>query len=93
VVKQKQCFISFPNAFTPNNDGRNDRFKIITAFHLSEYLLIVYNRWGQKIFETKDPVMGWDGTVNGRLQAAGTFIWSCSYKRAGISSVTKGSVT
>jgi gliding motility-associated-like protein len=44
--------IIIPNIFTPNNDGVNDEFKIIGLNSCSEYELIIYNRWGQKVFET-----------------------------------------
>ncbi len=70
--------IFFPTAFTPNNDQKNDLFKGI-AYNLPEtYYLAVYNRLGQKVFETKSLLKGWDGTVNGVAQH-GTFIWVSQY--------------
>jgi gliding motility-associated-like protein len=56
--------IYLPTAFTPNGDGQNDIWQLRSTF-LDELLsveLIVYNRWGQKVFETRNPRIGWDGT-------------------------------
>lgn len=93
TVAQKPCAIVFPTAFTPNGDGRNDYFKVLTGYLFEEYKLVIYNRWGQVIFETADPKKGWDGTYNGRMQPSGdNFIWSCRFKRAGVISNMNGYV-
>ncbi|MEM6378566.1 MAG: gliding motility-associated C-terminal domain-containing protein, partial [Bacteroidota bacterium] len=51
--------------FTPNNDGNNDvlfvRSNIIDTMHF-----IIYNRWGQEVFDSRDINIGWDGTFRGR---------------------------
>ncbi|MFK7932985.1 MAG: PKD domain-containing protein [Saprospiraceae bacterium] len=68
TVLNPQCefpFIFVPNAFTPNNDGENDDFRVYGSF-IEEMNLIVFNRWGQKVFETNDQQIGWDGTFNGK---------------------------
>lgn len=67
--------IFIPNAFTPNGDGRNDEFKPGFPFLPSDFTLLVYNRNGFKIFESKDPLKGWDGTVNGKKAPEGTYIF------------------
>jgi len=54
-----------PNAFTPNADNRNDVFKPILSFTPSQYLLTIQNHWGNLLFESVDPLKGWDGTING----------------------------
>jgi gliding motility-associated-like protein len=57
-----------PNTFTPNGDGVNDIFKVSTFRPCSLYSLIVYNRWGQKIYEVDDVIdTNWDGTYEGNL--------------------------
>jgi gliding motility-associated-like protein len=54
--------INFPNVFTPNNDGVNDEFRITGFSECSSYYLSIFNRWGQKIFETNTPEKTfWDG--------------------------------
>lgn len=71
--------IFFPNSFTPNNDGKNDFFKPSVSRPLGYYHFGIYNRYGQKVFETSNPQKGWDGTINGARQNTGSFIWQCSY--------------
>jgi gliding motility-associated-like protein len=84
-VKHKTCpaFIYFPNAFTPNNDRVNDTYKPVTSGKFTKYRFIVYNRWGQKVFETNDPSRAWDGTIGGLPQDSNAFVWYCSYQFAG----------
>jgi gliding motility-associated-like protein len=74
VVTAECSSIYMPSAFTPNGDGLNDVF---TAFgmDLKEYQLIIYNRWGEKIFQTKDINLGWDGTYKGTASPLGLYIW------------------
>lgn len=90
IIKTKHCTPYFPNAFTPNRDGKNDQFKVLNAYNLEQYELVIYNRWGQKIFETKNPLIGWDGVFNGRLQNGGVYVWYSGFKRNGIEMNLKG---
>ena len=53
-----------PNAFTPNNDGVNDKFLPISE-GIIDYKLQIFNRWGELIFETQDPNQAWDGKYKG----------------------------
>ncbi len=90
IIKAEEfCDIYFPNAFTPNNDGLNDLFKIVKPANLTEYHLSVYNRWGQKVFETFDYSKGWNGQFNGQLQSSQTFIWHCELKKQGNATAIK----
>jgi gliding motility-associated-like protein len=81
-VETKKCpfGIYFPNAFTPNKDGLNDIFKPVMIGRPTVYKLIIYNRWGQQIFETTDPGKGWNGMIKNGEQESGTYIWTCSYQ-------------
>ena len=64
-----------PNAFSPNNDGKNDLLKpIAVGIQQIEYFQ-VYNRWGQLMFSTES-TQGWDGTVAGKLQSSGAYVWT-----------------
>lgn len=56
--------VYIPNAFTPNNDGINDVFKPVSE-DVRYYTLTVWNRWGQKVFESTDINEFWDGSYNG----------------------------
>jgi gliding motility-associated-like protein len=81
-VTSKVCLreIRFPNAFTPNHDGRNDIFKPTIIGRLENFEMIIYNRWGQIVFRTTSPATGWNGSVNGLEQTTGTYIWLSRYK-------------
>lgn len=57
--------IFIPNAFTPNNDGLNDCFKVITKGKYAYYKFMIYNRWGMPVFESDNPEDCWDGTTFG----------------------------
>jgi len=85
----------FPSGFTPNHDGTNDIFKILNAYNLIYYRCIIFNRWGQKIFESGNPQKGWDGMLNGVPADVGTYAWICNYTRVGNTDIThlKGTVT
>jgi gliding motility-associated-like protein len=79
-IKYSNLF--FPNAFSPDSPvSLNREFKILGPVSaLDEYHLLIYNRWGQKLFETNDPGEGWNGTYNGQEVPAGTYIWKAVYK-------------
>ena len=70
-LKDCEALLVFPNAFSPNHDGLNDVFRLKYPGHAADYNLQIFNRQGQKIFETSDPSAGWDGT----------FQWSATARR------------
>jgi hypothetical protein len=74
------CEISMPDAFTPNGDGRNDVFRIVSEGFQQVHSFIVFNRWGQRIFETSAQNVGWDGTFKGTKQDPGTYSYYIKYK-------------
>ncbi len=68
--------IKVPNAFTPNGDGLNDTFRpVVNAELVRQFSMCIYNRWGQRIFETTNPAEGW----NGKDAPAGVYSWVISY--------------
>jgi gliding motility-associated-like protein len=99
VVLSNLCaepYVLIPTGFTPNNDGVNDEFKLsgLTLNPLNECYIVVYNRWGQKVFETNNVTKGWDGTFNGLLQDAGAYAYVVKITcRGGMSLEEKGNVT
>jgi gliding motility-associated-like protein len=70
--------IYMPNAFTPNGDGLNDVFRPVTD-EIVDIHLMIYNRWGELIFETRDSERGWDGTFKGRKCEPGTYTYILTY--------------
>lgn len=94
TITVSEAALEFPNAFTPNGDGVNDVF--CPAFRsLKSYELTIYNRWGHRVFTSSDPSDGWDGKVNGRDAAAGTyyFIAKAEGFERGVEFYKKGSIT
>jgi gliding motility-associated-like protein len=83
-VATKDCpyGIYFPNAFTPNN-GHNEVFRPVVIGYPIVYHFGIYNRWGQRIFDTTDPNKGWDGRIGGHDMDTGTYIWICTYQFPG----------
>ena len=67
--------IVVPNAFTPNGDGLNDKFQLIPFDNYKVVKLIIYDRWGNLIFNTTDAYKGWDGTYNGLLEPVGAYVY------------------
>ena len=65
--------LTFPNAFSPNGDQRNDVFMAKEYQSLVEFHAYIFNRWGQKLFEWTDPSEGWDGTHNGTPVKEGVY--------------------
>jgi gliding motility-associated-like protein len=79
VKKLHSCVIAVPNAFTPNGDGINDYLYPLNGFKADNLMFRVYNRYGQLIFETTDWTRRWDGTLGGKPQGPGTFVWTLQY--------------
>ncbi|HEX2922005.1 MAG TPA: gliding motility-associated C-terminal domain-containing protein [Bacteroidales bacterium] len=72
--------ITVPTLFTPNNDGLNDLFSPVFSFTPSEYLLIVSDRQGKVIFESRDSFEKWDGASVGRKLNEGVYLWKLKVK-------------
>jgi gliding motility-associated-like protein len=77
VKVEGEYSMMFPNAFSPNKNGINDVFRPVgVGINLTlEYQLTIYNRWGEKVFETLDPLHGWDGTYGGRQPMEGVYVY------------------
>lgn len=74
-VKFAPINIYVPKVFTPNNDGTNDVLKPILVGISVFHYFSVYNRWGNLIYTTEDPNLGWDGTFKGVAQPVETYLW------------------
>ena len=86
--------IYMPTGFTPNRDGKNDKFKPFTVGITNLNYFRVYNRWGQLIFSTAKLNDGWDGRITGTDQPSGTYVWMVQgVARDGRVITKKGTVT
>lgn len=80
IVKEgcePQLFV--PEVFTPNGDGKNDRFELPNEF-ITDFDLKIYNRWGEIIFESFQADRLWDGTYKGKMMAPMLYAFVVSYK-------------
>lgn len=77
------CPIQVPNAFTPNGDQANDLFRPVRAeCSFVDYHFRVYNRWGQLVFETRQPFEGWNGDMpDGQVAPSDVYVWRLTYRR------------
>ena len=85
VIVYEDDIFYVPNTFTPNYDGTNEFFKpVITAgFDRSTYRLLIFNRWGEVVFESCDPDVGWDGSYGvGQYYPVqdGTYTWKITLR-------------
>ncbi len=88
--------VKIPNVITPNGDGMNDRFEPNDGWSgINQHDMIVFNRWGEKVWESSDFTSGWDGKQNGKYVAEGSYFWVLEvfYGTDNVKKVYKGSLT
>jgi gliding motility-associated-like protein len=71
--------VYIPNTFTPNDDENNQTFSV-TAYNIQWFELIIYNRWGEELYQMTSTSDFWDGTYKGYKCQDGTYIWKLTYK-------------
>lgn len=72
MIKEPNVF--YPNAFTPNGDDLNDSFHVKGQF-IAVFEMKVFNRWGELMFTSDDPAVGWDGSFRGNSMPEGTYVF------------------
>lgn len=78
-VEHCNCRPFIPNAFSPNNDAMNDRFMISVDCEVQQFSMSIYNRYGQRVFQSGKPQTGWDGTFGNKPCDAGTYYYYIHY--------------
>jgi len=68
-----------PNAFSPNGDGVNDEF-LISGFNITDISMDIFNRWGEKLFSSKDITQGWKGTFKSQPCEVAVYVYKITYK-------------
>lgn len=85
--------IDVPTAFSPNGDGNND-ILYVKGVGIEAMTFTIYNRYGQKVFESDNQLIGWDGTFRNRPENSGVFTWMLEYHLInGTTGVLKGNTT
>lgn len=79
MVIKPISIVQVPNAFTPNNDGKNDLFRVLGTELVTRFNLRIFDRYGQLVFETNDKGQGWDGKRKGTDLPTGGFVYILTY--------------
>ncbi|MCX6230685.1 MAG: SBBP repeat-containing protein [Bacteroidetes bacterium] len=79
ITNDCEIILQLPNIITPNGDGINDIFMPIISKHIKKMQTVIYNRWGNLLYETDNLNIDWDGTFNGKYVADGVYYWIVSY--------------
>ena len=83
TIKVNDVIIYYvPNTFTPDWDGTNEVFKPVFSrgFDPYDYTLLIFNRWGEILFESHNVDIGWDGIYDGKLVQDDTYTWKIEFK-------------
>lgn len=83
IYVKDELLVFIPNSFTPDGDEFNQSFQPIftSGFDPFNFHMMVYNRWGEVLFESYDASKGWDGTYHGELVPQGTYTWKIQFQR------------
>jgi gliding motility-associated-like protein len=95
-VTIKQCFqpLVLVNVFSPNGDGQNDFWIAKQTYSYEEFSMVIYNRWGQLVYESIDPFFAWNGNdLNGNALPDGTYFYVARLKDLENTDEQKGTVT
>jgi gliding motility-associated-like protein len=80
VFTDRKQEAALPTGFSPNGDGNNDVFGILGSGKYSRNFEIrIWNRWGQEVFRSTDPTMGWDGNFNGAQAQTGVYAYHITF--------------
>ena len=82
VFISPELLIWIPNAFTPNNDLKNDIFLPVFSdpTYVTSYSMMIFDRWGNLVFSTEDPLLGWDGRTKSARAEVDTYVFRISVK-------------
>lgn len=78
----EDLFYFIPNSFTPDGDEFNQTFQpvFVMGFDPYDFQLTIFNKWGEVIWESFDASAAWDGTYNGKIVPAGSYVWRLEFK-------------
>ncbi|NBX51320.1 hypothetical protein EBT25_15690, partial [bacterium] len=82
VLIPEELIYYVPNTFTPNGDANNNTFQPVftSGYDPQDYTFLIFNRWGDLIFESHNASIGWDGTYSGNFVGNDTYTWKLEFK-------------
>lgn len=92
--REKDKAVALPTGFSPNGDGKNDEFIPMGAQFIRNMTFTIWNRWGQEVYSSTDPMKGWDGNFKGTPAQTGVYAYMLKYTNSVNEEVIlKGNVT
>lgn len=82
LVRDCNCTFFLPNSFTANEDALNDSFRPAYQCDIRDYKLYIFNRWGEQVFFSDNPLKGWDGSYGSNNAPLGAYVYMMSYQPA-----------
>jgi gliding motility-associated-like protein len=79
IFECEVCDVYVPNAFSPNDDGINDYLQAYSDCPLTDFRMMVFDRWGGMIFESDSADKGWAGNYRGEPAGEGYYVWFMSF--------------
>ena len=93
VVRELEPYLYIPNVFSPNGDGINDNFDIVSQ-SLNNFSVLIFDRWGLNCYESNSTNFKWDGTRNGTACPEGVYVYVIDCKtKEGKRVYRSGSIT
>jgi gliding motility-associated-like protein len=93
LIEEEKCKVAFSGSFSPNSDGIADTWAVGRIKYYPDFLLQVYNRWGQLVHSQKGEYIAWDGKHLGVDLPVGTYYYVFYYDAKDSGDIEKGSVT
>jgi trimeric autotransporter adhesin len=82
ITIREELLYYIPNSFTPDGDQFNQTFQPVfsSGFDPYKFALLIFNKWGQVIYETHDAKIGWDGSYGGKIVKDGSYVWKLEFR-------------
>jgi gliding motility-associated-like protein len=92
-LSENCCRVLLPDAFSPNGDAYNDVLYAQTSCAITNFELLLFDRWGNIVFKTTNLSEGWNGTFNGKQYSTNVFIYKLTYSDGETTFLKTGNVT
>ncbi len=82
-IDPREPQLMLPNAFSPNGDGNNDTFQAVASAPLERFNLMIYNRWGEQVFQSSAINEAWNGIYENEVGDIGVYVYVLQYQFVG----------